>query len=169
MRLSLTLRTQMALVLAAGTMVVPGNALAKRKYGMAGCGLGSVVLGPSGNQIFGATTNGTSSNQSFAITAGTLNCKPDKVAAAIVEQEEFLAANLKTLEKETAQGGGQTVTAFAEVLGCSGQARNAAEKVLVSAHDAMFAQPGIENIRDHATKELQANQETASGCGNLAL
>jgi hypothetical protein len=161
--------TQLVLVLATGTTMVSGSAFAKRKYGMAGCGLGSVVFGSGGMQVSAATTNGSSSNQYFGISAGTLNCKPDKVAAAIVEQEEFLAANLKTLQKEISQGGGQTVTAFAEVLGCSGPARNTAEKVLVSAHDAMFAQPGIENIRDQATKELQAHEATASGCGNLVL
>src|SRR4051812_1818938 len=44
-------------------------------YGVAGCGLGSIVFGPKPGmiQIVAATLNGTG-GQTFAITSGTSNC-----------------------------------------------------------------------------------------------
>lgn len=156
-------------VLALGTMAFSSGAFAKRKYGMAGCGLGSIVIGPNGGQIFAGTTNGTFGSQSFGISAGTSNCKPEKATVAIIEQEQFLSVNLKTLQKEMAQGGGRTVTAFSEVMGCKGPAIEAAAKVLVDSHDSVFAQPGIENVRDNATAQLNNNNETATGCDRLVL
>ena len=45
------------------------------KYGPAGCGLGSMIFDPDSGftQIFAATTNGTSGNQTFGISTGTSN------------------------------------------------------------------------------------------------
>ena len=48
------------------------------KYGTAGCGLGSMAFGdqPGGIQILAATTNGILGNQTFGITFGTLQLRP---------------------------------------------------------------------------------------------
>src|SRR6266545_2071443 len=45
-------------------------------YGLAGCGLGSMLIGskPGIVQIFAATTNGSFGTQTFGITSGTSNC-----------------------------------------------------------------------------------------------
>lgn len=51
-----------------------------RPYGMAGCGLGSMVVGKNGGQVTAGTTNGSSSNQYFGITTGTLNCIDDSAS-----------------------------------------------------------------------------------------
>ncbi|MCB9072358.1 MAG: DUF3015 family protein [Bdellovibrionaceae bacterium] len=49
----------------------------KKGYGLAGCGLGSVLFGakPGGVQILAYTTNGSAGNQLFGITFGSLNCE----------------------------------------------------------------------------------------------
>lgn len=155
-------------MIALGLLATSGSAFAKRKYGMAGCGLGSVIMGKKG-QISAATTNGLFGSQPFAITSGTSNCVPDKVESAMLEQEHFLTANLTILQKEMAQGGGETVGALSEVFGCEGNSKDVASQVLCQNHDEIFSQPGIENIRDAATKALQANAATAEGCQRLVM
>lgn len=157
-----------ASMIALGVTFTSGSAFAKRKYGMAGCGLGSVVMGKK-KQIFAATTNDSVYSQPFAISSGTSNCKPDKVMTAMMEQEHFLTANLTTIQKEMAQGGGETVAALTEVFGCEGGAQEAAAEVLSRNHAQIFAQPGVEKIRDAATESLQANTATAKGCNRLVM
>ena len=89
-----------------------------RAYGMAGCGLGSMVIADDSiMQIFAATTNGTSGSQTFGISTGTSNCETSPAMVAM-EQEVFLEANLASLAIESAQGGGHHMLAFAELLGC---------------------------------------------------
>lgn len=88
-------------------------------YGMAGCGLGSMVIKDNGIlQIFAATTNGTSANQTFGITTGTSNCTPGGAAYREKQQEVFVSVNFESLEKEMAAGKGEKLDAFAAILGC---------------------------------------------------
>jgi hypothetical protein len=86
-------------------------------YGMAGCGLGSILFGPQdgGIQIVAATFNGTSANQTFAITSGTSNCMPGGSHRA----ELFIQVNKEALAKDISRGRGETVDNLASILGCS--------------------------------------------------
>lgn len=87
-------------------------------YGMAGCGFGSYVLKEDGIlQIFAATTNGIVGNQTFGITFGTLQCK-GSAASVSQEQKVFIDANLVSIKREAASGQGETLMAFADLLGC---------------------------------------------------
>lgn len=87
-------------------------------YGMAGCGLGSELIKENGFiQVFAATTNGTVGSQTFGISFGTLHCKPGAKATAM-EQKVFIEANLVSLKREAVSGKGETLTAFADLLGC---------------------------------------------------
>ncbi len=105
--------TLAALALAAPTV-------AYADYGMAGCGLGSIVISKDGFvQVFAATTNGTFSSQSFGITFGTSNCVSDGAVMVDKEQEMFVEANLDALERDIAAGGGEYLAAFTTLLGCS--------------------------------------------------
>jgi len=92
-------------------------------YGMAGCGLGSLVIKEDTMvmQFLASTTNGTSGSQSFGITTGSLNCADGGKEAAMIEQEVFVTVNLASLSKDAARGSGDYLKAFAEVLGCSPQ------------------------------------------------
>lgn len=86
-------------------------------YGMAGCGLGSVVFGdkPGMVQIFATTTNGISGNQTFGISSGTLNCgESGKTAKA----EQFIDVNKTALENDMARGQGETLQSLSQVLEC---------------------------------------------------
>lgn len=101
-------------------LLVAGFAMASSaaNYGMAGCGLGSIVMGPKGSQVSGATTNGTMSNQLFGITLGTSNCAEDGVALRNSETQSFAEANFESLKSEMAQGKGENLEVLASLMGC---------------------------------------------------
>lgn len=90
-----------------------------KNYGMAGCGLGSVVIGKGGGQISASTTNQTSYTTEFGITSGTSNCTDDGVAMSDRQLEMFTEANFESLKQEIAQGQGENMDALASLMGCS--------------------------------------------------
>ena len=84
------MKTMKTLLFAAAFVAVSlsGLATVSAQYGMAGCGLGSVVISDDGFlQVFAATTNGTSYSQSFGITSGTSNCVEKGVVKMDKQQE----------------------------------------------------------------------------------
>ncbi len=86
-------------------------------YGLAGCGLGSIVFGeaPGIIQVIAATLNGFSGTQTFGITSGTSNCgESGKVARA----HDFIQVNKVALDNDLARGNGESVAALGEVMGC---------------------------------------------------
>jgi len=88
-------------------------------YGMAGCGLGSIIFGqdPGKVQIIAATTNQTWYNQTFAISSGTSNCQDDAGSHA-ANLNVYIEANKLALAKDVSRGGGETLEGLSEILGC---------------------------------------------------
>jgi len=83
-----------------------------------GCGLGSMIIKDDSTAIMlalQATTNGTSGNQTFGITSGTLGCQKTKVVMN-ERAQEFVASNMDTLAKEIAVGHGESLDTLAELL-----------------------------------------------------
>jgi Protein of unknown function (DUF3015) len=94
-------------------------------YGMAGCGLGSLVFGTQNtlvNQIIAATLNGTG-GQTFGITSGTSNCVQSGVVKAEREQAAFAEVNFQDLKRNMAAGGGEYLASFSSLLGCTDAAK----------------------------------------------
>ena len=94
-------------------------------YGVAGCGLGSVVFGskPGMVQLAAAIVNATGV-QTFGITSGTSNCDiPESGHQAAV----FIEANKEVLRKEASRGQGETVRTIANMLNCHGELELGAE------------------------------------------
>lgn len=88
----------------------------RQRYGSAGCGLGSMIIRSGGIvQIFSATTNGTSANQTFAITSGTSNCDEESAHDAKV----FVNANRVALAKDISRGQGETIADLSVMAGCA--------------------------------------------------
>jgi hypothetical protein len=102
----------------ADNTAAPAPAAGGAKYGTAGCGLGSIIFGnkPGIVQIFAATTNGTSANQTFAITTGTSNCSDTSGGSA--SAKVYIQANREALSKDIARGQGETVRNLATLAGC---------------------------------------------------
>ena len=83
-----------------------------------GCGLGAMIIKDDSSAVLlalQATTNGTSGNQTFGITSGTLGCKKTKFVLND-QAAEFVAANMDTLAKEIAKGEGESIDTLAELL-----------------------------------------------------
>ncbi len=94
-------------------------ALAADKYGMAGCGLGSMIFGDQQGyiQLLASTTNGIYGNQTFGITSGTSNCL-ETSAASGKRAALFITANRESLEKDIARGSGESLSNLSEVMNC---------------------------------------------------
>jgi len=83
-----------------------------------GCGLGSVLIKDDSSAVMlalQATTNGTSGNQTFGITSGTLGCTKAKLVMN-ERAEEFVASNMDILAKEISVGHGESLDTLAELL-----------------------------------------------------
>jgi len=106
-----------------GMLFKADKAVSGQRYGTAGCGLGSIVMGAGGgfNQVFAATTNGTSGTQTFGISTGTSNCAPSSSLSSSNRVTEFAAANRMGLETDIARGSGESLTALSTLMGCNSQ------------------------------------------------
>lgn len=81
-----------------------------------GCGLGTMIWeGQAGlvPKVLGATTNGTSGNQTFGISTGTLGCSSDGVVTVDARTSMFASANIDQLAAEVAAGEGETLDTLA--------------------------------------------------------
>ncbi len=124
----------------AGAILVSSSTLAFAANPYAGCGLGSAVVFPDANEwhehVLAATTNGTSGNQTFGMTSGTLGCEgangPLKLAQAFMED------NMDQLALDAAKGQGETLAALAEVIGVEAQDTAAFNRTMQSNFDSMF-------------------------------
>lgn len=85
-----------------------------------GCGLGSLLWNGKADsvvsQAFQATTNGTFGNQTFGITTGTLGCQTPSKVVKNEQLNHFVKTNMDNLAKDIAQGRGESLDAFAELL-----------------------------------------------------
>src|SRR6267154_405016 len=118
MRKHLTLGITLSLMGMTGLVAPVAHATG---YGTAGCGLGSLLFGnkPGIVQILAATTNGTSGNQTFAITTGTSNCEDTKASASATKA--FVQANREAVSKDIARGTGETISSLSTLAGCADQ------------------------------------------------
>lgn len=140
-------------------------ATGKATYGMAGCGLGSLVFGDQKGaiQILSATTNSTFGSQTFGITSGTSNCVDS--AAPSKGAKIFIEGNREALAKDAARGNGETITTLSALAGCKDA------KAVGSALQKRFAQlfPGentpVEQVSENVIKELRADSTLA--CRNI--
>ena len=90
---------------------------AHAQYGMAGCGLGSQIFKDDGfAQVFAATFNGTSGNQTFGISSGTSNCEVSGNGASAAL---FIEANREAVGKEISRGNGESLETLARLGGCA--------------------------------------------------
>jgi hypothetical protein len=117
---------KLTLLFAMVGVLFTAKAASAQGYGMAGCGLGSLLFGNDNTtlmQILAATTNGTFGSQTFGITSGTSNCTAGGVVKAEREQAAFAEVNFQDLKRNMAAGGGEYLTSFSTLLGCEDAAK----------------------------------------------
>jgi hypothetical protein len=129
-----------------------------RKYGAAGCGLGSIVFGNSPGivQIFAATTNATFATQLYGITTGTSNCDesgPGQDSARI-----FIDANREALAKDISRGKGETIASLTKLAGCSDS--NAVGMSLQKSFKVIFPNGAVSNetVSDQIISTLSSDK-----------
>lgn len=85
-----------------------------------GCGLGSMLWdGQQGifPQVLAVTTNGTSGNQTFGISTGTLGCEQDGVVRSDAQLGMYTGANLDMIARDMSVGSGESLHALADLMG----------------------------------------------------
>ena len=92
--------------------------LQARPYGPAGCGAGMTSINSKFRQVIAASTNQTFSQPS-AVYSGTSGCGEDSQALFEQRKLHFVKVNHSILENEIVQGGGETLDAFTQLMGCS--------------------------------------------------
>lgn len=107
-------------------LTLPAASAFAQGYGMAGCGLGSLVFQTDNStfkQILASTTNNILVPQTFAITTGTSNCTAGGVLKSEKEQAAFVEVNFRDLKRDMAAGGGEFLNSFGTLLGCEDSAK----------------------------------------------
>ena len=99
---------------------VSGDRYMLPTYGMAGCGLGSMIFTKNSRseQWIAAIVNDAFLPQSSAISTGTSNCVDVDEEQSQAEQEIFVDSNFHALRIDAARGDGESLRAYAELLGC---------------------------------------------------
>jgi len=135
-----------------------GNNAYSANYGMAGCGLGSMIIRDSNSyeQIFVATTNAFSGSQTSGITSGTSNCRDDARTTANL----YFTINKEALKRDIARGNGETIESLSTILACNDTQKLAVNlqksyKDIFSGNESTF----ISNVQP----ALQADPELSCG------
>lgn len=137
-------------------------------YGMAGCGLGSVLFGESesrGVQILSSTTNGTYSNNTFGMSSGTSNCNPERAETATAVKKNidlFVAANREALATDLAKNNGETIVALAQIVGCQDSKEMGTQ--LKKSYGAIFTSTQEEAVATNLYNSVIANQYITNNC-----
>ncbi len=106
---------KIASVAIAGTLFLAGGAAHADNTG---CGLGTMLWdGQSGiaQDLLAVTTNGTSANQLFGITSGTLGCEHGAVITA--DASRFMSDNMEQVARDMSNGGGEALETLATLIG----------------------------------------------------
>ena len=121
------------MVIAVGLLM---SASAMAAHGPAGCGLGSLLFAGKKGLVFNVlagTVNGTSGNQTFGMSTGTLGCEDAKTAT--VSAVSFIDNNLVALSNDIAKGQGLTLNAYLNLVNKT----NANTSVLKANFSQIFA------------------------------
>ncbi len=109
-----------------------------------GCGLGSQILKNQDSvmmQVFAATTNGTSGNQTFGITSGTSGCaKPSKLVFND-KANRFVSENMDSLALNISNGQGEALDTLATLLNVKN--RDIFASKLQANFDKIYTSPNI--------------------------
>ncbi|KOO05450.1 DUF3015 domain-containing protein [Vibrio nereis] len=128
-----------------------------------GCGLGTMVFdGKSGKvfKVLGATTNGTSGNQTFGITFGTLGCDGNGTITSAQKLALFIDGNMDNLARDIAKGEGETLATLSEVWGISAADKTAFNELAQQNFAEVFKS---ENV---TSQEVFANLNTLVASDN---
>lgn len=152
-------------------VVVCSVSTARAQYGMAGCGLGSLLFGHDNSklmQILAATTNGTFGSQTFGITSGTSNCVEGGVVKAEREQAAFAEVNFQDLKRNMASGGGEYLASFSTLLGCEDTAKPTFYKMTQEKYETILPSASTTpmGMLTSVKQQIKATPALANSCSD---
>lgn len=134
-------------------------------YGLAGCGLGSIVFGakPGMVQIAAATTNNWIFPQTFAITSGTSNCDIPQMGQ---QAALFIEVNKEIVRKEAARGEGETVSGLAQIFNCNDSA--VFGRKMQQNYEAIFNHENAYDSTREIINTIKQDAELSATCDQLS-
>lgn len=131
-----------------------------------GCGLGTMVWdGQQGiaPQVLAVTTNGTSGNQTFGITSGTLGCEQDGVVKSSEKLGMYTGSNMEALARDMSTGSGESLHGLADILEISAEHRNRFFAALQENYAFIFSSSDItaEDVIQGVIDTLRKDSELA--------
>ena len=125
------------------------------------CGWGSKLFdGQKGiaPQVLAATTNGTSGNQTFAISSGTSGCTQNGVVKSSWKTAAFIDSNMNKLARDMSRGEGEALDSLAFLLDVSAEDRAQFDSVLKSNFSEVFSGEAVktDQVRKNIASVLNA-------------
>jgi len=132
-----------------------------------GCGLGSMIWeGQSGPapHVLAATTNGTSGNQTFGMTTGTLGCDTSQTVQSMAL---YMDSNLDKVARDISRGEGENLDTLAVLLGVEAEDRPAFYSALQNNFDSVF--PSADTTSDQAVSAIVEIMEADESLGRYLI
>lgn len=129
-------------------MVFSGTSYAATVTENCGCGLGKELIGEKTGlawNILGTSLNGTSGNQTFGISSGTLGCEKPENFVMNERMDIFVADNMDSLAVDIATGNGENLDALMELAQVSGSEKARACEALQANFDNIYPTATVEN------------------------
>jgi len=129
-------------LIAALIAALPAGAMAANENNVGSCGWGSKLFqGQKGiaPQVLAATTNGTSGNQTFAVTSGTSGCTQDGVVSSNWKTALFIDGNKEKLARDMSMGQGETLDSLAQLIGVQDQHKSSFFRLAKENFGTIFA------------------------------
>ena len=159
-------------ILAVAVMAAfPVAAMAAGENNVGACGWGSKLFeGQSGiaPQVLAATTNGTSGNQTFAVTTGTSGCTQDGAVSSNWRTAMFIDGNKHKLARDMSVGSGEALDSLAHLLGIEAQDRTAFNRLAkdnmarIFPSDEVATQQIVVALREMMAADAQLARYTAA-------
>lgn len=130
------------------------------------CGWGSKLFdGQKGiaPQVLAVTTNGTSGNQTFAITTGTSGCTQNGLVRSNWQTAMFVDQNMTKIAKDMSQGRGESLDTLAALLGMNNSEKEVFAKVTKENYSNIFANAdsSSDDVLNALKNVLASNSELA--------
>lgn len=124
-------------ILASSMVLMSSSAFAASD---AGCGLGTQLWeGQEGiaPNVLAATTNGTSGNQTFGMSTGTLGCD-NSASKGFMAVNEYMDSNMDKVARDMSRGHGEALNGLAAIMGVESSDKGAFFEVSKANFDKIF-------------------------------
>lgn len=127
-----------------------------------GCGLGYMVFQNQDSvleQVFAATTNGTSGKQTFGISSGTSNCDKPSEWASNERLKVFVAENMDNLAGDMTNGQGEYLSTLAVLMEIPEETRPDFYSTLQANFSSIYTSEAVSHV------EVISNIESVMSAG----